>query len=67
MTEGAPLPPMNEQCGVCDECQKLQDAISHYRQFLKQRFDPLTEKRIKIVIADLERRKSALHATGAIC
>jgi hypothetical protein len=46
---------------MCDECDKLQDAISHYQQFLKQRFDPLTEARIKTVIVDLERRKSALH------
>ena len=67
MTEGARSPPMNEQCGMCDECERLQDAISHYRQFLKQRFDPLTEKRIKTVIAGLERHKSARHETGAIC
>lgn len=61
MTEGALPPPMNEQRDMCDECRKLQDAISHYRRFLKQRFDPLTEERIKTVIADLECRKSVLH------
>jgi hypothetical protein len=46
---------------MCEACQKLQDAISHYREFLKQRFDPLTEERIKTVVAELERRKAALH------
>jgi hypothetical protein len=48
---------------MCDQCERLQDAISHYRQFLKQRFDPLTEERIKSVIADLERRRAALHSS----
>jgi hypothetical protein len=46
---------------MCDECDKLQASISHYKEFLKQRFDPLTEARIKSVIAELERRKAALH------
>jgi hypothetical protein len=61
MTESPLLPPMIERRGMCNECDKLQEVISHYRQFLEQRFDPLTEQRIKNVIADLERRKAALH------
>jgi hypothetical protein len=46
---------------MCEECEKLREKITHYRQFLKQRFDPLTEERMKQVIADLERRKKAMH------
>jgi hypothetical protein len=30
-------------------------------QFLQQRFDPLTEERIKAMIAELEQRKEAMH------
>jgi hypothetical protein len=39
---------------MCDQC-------NHLREFLKQRFDPLTEERIKAMIADLEQRKGAMH------
>ena len=47
---------------MCEECEKLQGKITHnYCQLQKQRFDPLTEERMKQVIADLERRKKAMH------
>jgi hypothetical protein len=46
---------------MCEQCQNLQKQIIHYRQFLKQRFDPLTEERIKAMIAELEQRKEAMH------
>jgi hypothetical protein len=46
---------------MCEQCQTLQKQILHYRQFLKQRFDPLTEQRIKATIAELEQRKEAMH------
>jgi hypothetical protein len=46
---------------MCEQCSQLQKQISRYRGFLQQRFDPLTEERIKAVIADLERSKEALH------
>jgi hypothetical protein len=46
---------------MCEQCQNLQKQIIHYRQFLKQRFDPLTEERIKALIAELELRKVAIH------
>ena len=46
---------------MCEECEKLQGKITRYRQFLKQRFDPLTEERMKQLVADLERRKKAMH------
>jgi hypothetical protein len=50
-----------KRSAMCEECEKLQGKITHYRQFLKQRFDPLTEERMKQVIADLERRKKVMH------
>jgi hypothetical protein len=46
---------------MCDQCEKLQEQIFHYRGFLKQKFDSLTEERIRELIADLERRKAAIH------
>ena len=46
---------------MCDACNKFDDAISRYRELLKQRFDPLTEERIKAAIVDLEHRKAALN------
>jgi len=46
---------------MCEECEKVQRKITRYRQFLKQRFDPLTEERMKQLVADLERRKKAMH------
>jgi hypothetical protein len=46
---------------MCEQCQTLQKQILHYRQFLKQRFDPLTEERIQAMIAELELRKEAMH------
>jgi hypothetical protein len=46
---------------MCEQCQNLQTQIIHYRQFLKQRFDPLTEERIKAMIAELEQRIEAMH------
>jgi hypothetical protein len=44
---------------MCEQCE-----ILHYRGFLQQRFDPLTEQRIKELIADLEQRKATMHSVG---
>jgi cell division protein ZapA (FtsZ GTPase activity inhibitor) len=63
MTESALAPP-DPACGetpMCDQCQQLEAKILHFRQFLRQRFDPLTEERIKAMIAELEQRKEAMH------
>lgn len=46
---------------MCDHCDKLEEKLSHYRLFLNQRFDPLTEERISALIADLERQKETMH------
>lgn len=48
---------------MCDECNDLDRRILHYRTFLKQRFDVLTEERIQELIADLEQEKTAKHAS----
>jgi len=40
---------------MCNECDKLQEAISHDRQFLTQRFDPLTESRRRLQISNAAR------------
>jgi hypothetical protein len=47
---------------MCDQCDKLKEKIVHHRLFLNQRFDALTEERIKALIADLERQKEAMHS-----
>ena len=46
---------------MCEKCIELEAKINHYRDFTKQRFDPLTEQRIKELIAELERQKEAMH------
>jgi hypothetical protein len=48
---------------MCEQCDQFQKQILHYRQLLRQGFDPLTEERIKAAIVDLERSKEALHET----
>jgi hypothetical protein len=46
---------------MCEQCVELETKITHYRTFLRQGFDPLTEHRIKELIADLERQKHFMH------
>jgi TATA-binding protein-associated factor Taf7 len=46
---------------MCERCNEIEKKISHYRRFLNQRFDPLTEQRITEAIKELEERKAALH------
>jgi hypothetical protein len=48
---------------MCGQCDQLQQQITHYRGFLRQRFDELTEVRIKTFIANLERQKETMHMT----
>ena len=50
---------------MCDHCDKIGEKISHYRLFLNNRFDPLTEERIKALIAELERQKKTMHSSAA--
>jgi hypothetical protein len=57
---------MIEQRGMCNACDKLQEAIPHDRPFLTQRFDPLTEERIKTAIADV-RAQQGCTTRDAIC
>jgi hypothetical protein len=49
---------------MCDQCDKLKEKIARYRPFLDQRFDPLTEQRIKALIADLEWQKQTMHSSA---
>jgi hypothetical protein len=51
---------------MCDQCRKLDEKISHYRLFLNQRFDPLTEERIKALIDNLERQKETMHSCATL-
>jgi arsenate reductase-like glutaredoxin family protein len=48
---------------MCDQCKKVQEQISHYSQFVNKRMDPLTEQRIRELLADLEQRKAAIHVS----
>jgi hypothetical protein len=47
---------------MCDQCDKLEEKISHYRLFLTRGFDPLTEERIRALIANLEQQKERMHS-----
>ena len=42
---------------MCKQCEYFEGQIAQYNRFLTNRFDPLTEARMKAAIADLERRK----------
>ena len=46
---------------MCEQCDKIQEQISHCRRFLNQRFDPCTEQRIAEAIKELQQRKEATH------
>jgi hypothetical protein len=46
---------------MCERCDELQNKIDRYRKFLRERFDPLTESRIKELVANLEGQKAAMH------
>jgi hypothetical protein len=50
---------------MCGQWDKLEEKISHYRLFLANRFDPLTEERIKALIAELKRQKETMHSQAA--
>jgi len=45
---------------MCNQCDHLQKKILHYRDFL-DRFDRLTDERIRALIEELEQRKEAMH------
>ena len=55
------LPPDPSGEPMCEECVKLENKIAHYQRFLKQRYDPLTEERIKQAVQELEQQKASLH------
>jgi hypothetical protein len=61
MTESV-FAPAQKEAGepMCNQCDNLQKKISHYRDFL-DRFDPLTDERIRAQIEELEQRKEAMH------
>ena len=46
---------------MCERCGDLQERINQYKRILTQRFDPLTEERIKAAIAELEKLRAELH------
>jgi hypothetical protein len=46
---------------MCEWCEELQKMTLRCREFLRRRFDPLTESRMKKLIADLQRQKDTMH------
>ena len=61
MTESPPAPACTSGEPMCEQCDDLQKRIDHYNRFLTQRFDPLTEERMRAAMAELEKRKAELH------
>jgi hypothetical protein len=49
---------------MCDECIGIDKALAQFRRASKQGFDPLTNDRLQKAIADMERRKAALHPSA---
>ena len=46
---------------MCEQYKNLQKQMDQYNRLLQQRFDPLTEERLKAALAELEKRKAQLH------
>jgi hypothetical protein len=46
---------------MCEQCKNLQKQIDQFSRILHHRFDPLTEKRLKAALAEMEERKAELH------
>jgi ribosome biogenesis SPOUT family RNA methylase Rps3 len=46
---------------MCDKCAELDETVLRYRRISNSINDQLTIDRIKVVIADLEAKKAALH------
>lgn len=46
---------------MCDKCAELDETLRRYRRISDSINDQLTIDRIKVVIADLEAQKVALH------
>jgi hypothetical protein len=46
---------------MCDKCTELDDKIEHYRRIASSINDQFTVDRIKVLIAELEAQKAALH------
>jgi hypothetical protein len=48
---------------MCEKCKELDETISHYQRLAAFPYDPLTAERITGVIADLQQKRDAMHAT----
>jgi hypothetical protein len=46
---------------MCEQCKNLQKQIDQFSRLLQNRFDPLTEERLKAAVAEMEKRKADLH------
>ena len=46
---------------MCDECDKLDEKIQHYRRIVDPAMDPVTRQRIAKLIEDLNAEKAKLH------
>jgi hypothetical protein len=46
---------------MCDKCVEIDKKIAQYNRFLMQSYDPLTEQRMKVALAELEQCKAELH------
>ena len=49
---------------MCEQCENLKKQINQCNRFLKNRLDPLTEERLKSVLAELEKRKAEFKCTS---
>ena len=47
---------------MCDKCEQLENDIQRYHKLIERGLDPLTLKRIKGFICELEQRKEAMHS-----
>jgi hypothetical protein len=50
---------------MCDECDKIDKKIDHYRKLVARLPDALTHERLAGLVAELEAKKTALHPEQA--
>jgi hypothetical protein len=46
---------------MCDECDRLEEKIEHYKSVSAAMTDHLTIERISALVAELEAQRTALH------
>jgi hypothetical protein len=50
---------------MCEQCDRLDEKIEHYKKVISAMTDQLTIERISILVLEMQTQKSALHPERA--